>query len=97
VLEAQINGLILNFLNKMYPDGLTTKFVEALLYDWGIFLTEEQLLKEHVKYLLQKGYVEGQDVELPAPVQKVKKIRITPRGKALLNGELIDPNVKFPE
>ena len=92
-LEAQVKGLILKLLNKMYPDGLTLKFVEALLYDWGIFCTEEELLKKHVSYLINKGYIEAHDVELPAPINKVKKIRITPKGKALLSGEFIDSNV----
>jgi len=94
-LEAQVKGLILQMLNKMYPDGLTVKFIEALLYDWGIFCTEEELLKNHVSYLISRGYVEAHDVELPAPLSKVKKVRITPKGKALLSGEFIDSNVSF--
>ncbi len=94
-LHAQTNGLILKFLSKMYPDGLTVKFIEALLYDWGIFTSDEELLKKNISYLISKGYVEGHDVELPAPIHKVKKVKITPKGKALLEGEFIDKNVDF--
>jgi len=94
-LEAQVRGLILQFLEKMYPDGLTIKFIEALLYDWGIFCPEEELLKKHVNYLISKGYVEAHDVELPAPLSKVKKIRLTTKGKALLSREFIDSNVSL--
>ena len=94
-LEAQVKGLILEFLEKMYPEGLTVKFIEALLYDWGIFCTEGELLKNHINYLISKGYIEAHDVELPAPLSKVKKVRITPKGKALLSGEFIDSNVEF--
>lgn len=96
-LKHQVNGFILSFLNKMYPDGLTIQFIEALLYDWGIFITEQELVKEHIKYLLSKGYIEGKDIELPAPIHKVKKVKITEKGKALLNGEMIDPKVKIEE
>jgi len=95
ILNAQTNGLILKFLDKMYPDGLTVKFIEALLYDWGIFMTEEQLLKKNISYLISKGYIEGHDVEIPAPIHKVKKVKITPKGKALLEGEFIDQNVRL--
>lgn len=97
MLQKQVNGLILQFLNKMYPDGLTIKFIEALFYDWGIFITEHELLKEHISYLASKGYIEGKDIQLPAPIFKVKKIQITEKGKALLNGELIDPKVKLED
>jgi len=92
-LEAQINGLILKFLDKMYPDSLTVKLIEALLYDWRIFITEEQLLKENISYLIDKGYIEGHDVEIPAPIHKIKKVKLTPKGKALLKGELLDSKV----
>jgi hypothetical protein len=94
-LEAQVKGLVLRFLEKMYPDGLTVKFIEALLYDWGIFCTEEELLKNHINYLISKGYVEAHDIELPAPVSKIKKVRLTPKGKALLSGEFIDSNISL--
>ncbi|WP_456463482.1 hypothetical protein [Persephonella sp.] len=96
-LEYQVNGYILTFLNKMYPDGLTIKFIEALLYDWGVFITEQELLKQNIKYLLSKGYIEGKDIDLPAPLHKVKKVRLTEKGKALLNGEMIDPKVRIEE
>lgn len=95
MLNSQINGLILTFLSKMYPDGLTIKFIEALLYDWEIFITEEDLVKTNLKYLLSKGYIEVKDIELPAPIHKVKKVRITEKGKALVSGEMIDVNVRF--
>ena len=94
-LNAQTNGLILKFLSKMYPDGLTVKFIEALLYDWGIFMTEEQLLKKNISYLISKGYVEAHDIELPAPVSKIKEVRLTPKWKALLSGEFIDSNISL--
>ncbi|RUM43044.1 MAG: hypothetical protein DSY34_00755 [Desulfurobacterium sp.] len=93
-LEAQINGLILKFLDKMYPDGLTVEFIQALLYDWKIFCTKDNLLKNNVNYLLSRGLIEAHDLEIPAPLHKVKKLRITPKGKAFLNGEFVDPKIE---
>ncbi len=97
IIKHQVNGKILSFLDRMYPDGLTIKFIEALLYDWGVFIPESQLVKEHISYLISKGYIEGKDVQLPAPLHKVKKVKITEKGKALLNGEMIDPKVKIED
>ena len=95
MIEMQVKCLILKFLEKIYPDSLTVKFIEALLYDWGIFCTEEELLKSHLNYLISKGYVEAYDLELPAPVSKLRKVRLTPKGKALLAGEFIDSNISL--
>lgn len=97
IIRKQINGYILMFLDRMYPDGLTIKFIEALLYDWGIFTTEEQLLKDNINYLISKGYIKGKDIELPAPLHKVRKVKITEKGKALIDGQLMDPNVKIED
>jgi len=95
MIDKQINGLILKFLEQVYPDGLTIKFVIALLYDWKIFITERELLQKNIAYLLEKGYIEVKDIEIPTLLEKVKKIKITEKGKALLNGEFIDPKVEI--
>ena len=92
-IEAQVNGLILKFLERMYPDGLTVEFIQALLYDWRIFCTKDELLKRNINYLISKGYIEAHDVQIPAPVHKVKKVKLTTKGKALLSGEFIDSRI----
>jgi len=94
-IEAQTNGLILKFLNKVYPDGLTLKLIEGLLYDWKIFTTERELLKENVRYLLNKDYIEVKDVDFPSLSSSIKKVYLTAKGKALLEGEFIDHNVEL--
>jgi len=95
-LEKQINGLILKFLNQVYPDGLSLKFIMALLYDWRIFTTETQIKKKNINYLIEQGYIEIKDIQIPIVIDKVEKIRITEKGKALLEGEFIDEKVEFP-
>ena len=93
-MRKQVNFLILKFLEQVYPDFLTVKFIEALLADWRIFTNTKKLLNENIKYLLEKEYIELVEVELPAHEVKVQKVRITPKGKMLLKKELLDENVE---
>jgi hypothetical protein len=93
-LERQIRGLILRFLEKLYPDGATVAFLEGLLADWQIFVYR-QVVEEHLRWLINRGYVEAKGIKLPAPADKVGKFIITAKGKALLSGELIDAGVSF--
>lgn len=92
MVERQVRGLILKFLDKVYPSDLTTDFVLALLYDWSIIIDKRTFI-ENVIFLIDKGYIEARNVDLPAHIDKIKKLRITPKGKALLSKEIIDPDV----
>ena len=92
MVERQVRGLILKFLDKVYPSDLTTDFVLALLYDWSIIIAKRTFI-ENVIFLIDKGYIEARNVDLPAHIDKIKKLRITPKGKALLSKEIIDPDV----
>jgi hypothetical protein len=85
--DAQIKGLVLKFLARVYPHSLTVDFVNALLYDWRIFCSKEDLLKTHIRYLADKGYVELKTEN------GIEKVAITEKGLALWKGELIDRNV----
>ncbi|HIQ48577.1 MAG TPA: hypothetical protein EYH58_02935 [Aquifex aeolicus] len=91
-MERQVRGLILKFLDKVYPSTLTVDFILALLYDWNIVIDRRSLMK-NVVFLINKGYIEAEDVELPSHIDKVKKLRITPKGKALMSKELLDPDI----
>ncbi len=92
MVERQVKGLILKFLDKVYPADLTTDFILALLYDWSIVI-DKRTLMENVMFLIDKGYVEAKDVELPTHIDNIKKLRITPKGKALINKQIVDPDV----
>ena len=87
--DAQIKGLILRFLSSVYPHGLTLDFINALLYDWRVFCSKEELLKGHIRQMLNKGYIEIKVVE------DTEKLRITEKGLALLNGELLDKEISL--
>jgi len=93
-MRKQTNYLILKFLEQVYPDSLTVKMIEALLADWRIFTDRKRLLEKNIKYLLEKGYIEVLEVELPAYQTKIQKLRLTAKGKALLEKEFIDEQVE---
>lgn len=94
MLDEQVRYLVLKFLAQVYPSDLSLQMIEALLYDWKVFSTQDKLQKKILKPLLEKGYVELSEVELPAHTGKIKKARITAKGRALLERELIDDIVK---
>ena len=93
-LEKQVRGLLLKFLNQLYPEGATAAFLEGLLADWQVFIGRSTVLKE-LRWLLDKGYIEAKGVTLPAPIDKIEKFVITPKGKALLCGEMLDVGISF--
>ncbi len=92
MVERQVKGLILKFLDKAYPSDLTTDFILALLYDWSIIIDRRSFM-ENIMFLINRGYIEAKDVELPAHIDKVKKLRITPKGKALVSKQIVDPDI----
>lgn len=93
-MRKQVNFLILKFLEQVYPDSLTVKMIEALLADWRIFIDNKKLLEKYIKYLLDKGYIEVLEVELPTHHTKIQKLRLTAKGKALMEKEIIDEQVE---
>jgi len=94
LLEKQIRGLILKFLEQLYPDGATAAFIEGLLADWQVFICRREVL-ENLRFLIDRGYVEVKGIKLPSPFEKVEKFVITPKGKALLSGEMIDSGISL--
>lgn len=94
MIDEQVRYLTLKFLAQVYPSDLSLQMIEALLYDWKVFSTQDKLQKKILKPLLEKGYIELSEVELPAHTGKIKKVRITAKGKALIEGEFIDELVK---
>jgi len=94
MLEKQVRGLIIKFLVKVYPKSLTIKMIEALLYDWEIYATGNEV-KLLLKHLIERGYVELEDATIPILKSNVKKVKLTEKGLLLYKGEIIDENVSF--
>jgi hypothetical protein len=94
MLEEQVRYLVLKFLAQVYPSDLSLQMIEALLYDWRIFITQDKLKKKIIKPLVEKGYAEIVEIELPAHTGSIKKLKLTAKGRALLDGEYIDELIK---
>ncbi len=93
MIERQVRWIILATLEKVYPDGLTMGFLESVLTYWKIYATQSHI-KEVLKPLIDKGYIEVRDIKLPAPTHHIQKVVITPTGLQVLKGERIDPDVE---
>ena len=85
-----LRGLTLKHLEYVYPEGLTLGFLRALLLKWyePHFLDLTQLRKT-LSYLIDNQYIELQNSEW----KESSVLRITPKGLALLKGQIKDLEV----
>ncbi len=88
--KRKIRGIVLKNLEFVYPDGLTLGFVRALLVRWyePHFIDLLQLQKI-LSYLIDNQYVELQNSEW----REETVLKITPKGLALLKGQIKDLEV----
>lgn len=93
MLDKQARFIILKALARAYPDGLTVPYLDSILAMWGIYSTSKHT-KQVAKPLIEKGFVEVHDVELPALEERVQKLVITEKGMQIVKGELIDKDVE---
>jgi len=90
--KRKLRGIVLKNLEFIYPDGLEIGFLRALLVRWfePHFLDLIQLRKV-LSYLIDNQYVE---LEVSEWTEKTK-LRITPKGLALLSGQITDLEVSL--
>ncbi len=89
--KRRLRGLVLKHLEYVYPEGLTIGFLRALLLKWYephfIDLTE---LRKALSYLLDNQYL-----ELTGGWQEDGVLKLTPKGAALVKGQVSDLEVTF--
>ena len=95
-IQRKTNGIIVKALREAYPGGLTDKFLSSLLYSRGILLSRERLHREHLQYLMDRGYVEREEKETPV-LGPVERFRLTEKGVLLTEGGDVDRGVEIPE
>ena len=90
--KRKLRGIALKNLEFVYPDGLTLGFLRALLVRWfePHFLDLLQLRKV-LSYLIDSQYVELESSEWTEKTV----IKITPKGLALIKGEIKDLEVSI--
>jgi len=93
VLSRVLRGRILKVLEIDYPRELSVDFVALTLSENGFPITPS-LLEGHVAYLEEKGYLESRRVGVDEAGIERRVIRLTARGKDLLEGSIEpDPGV----
>jgi hypothetical protein len=95
-MEQKNNGLrgtLLEWLNKLYPDGADLRLLVGTLYQYH----KPDDIKVSLEYLADKGYISKK--ELPHPYKAGELIviyKITPAGIDLMDGTTSDPGIAMP-
>lgn len=89
--NSELRGWILNILLRANPFGASFEVIETSLSDLGFFCSINEL-KGHLKYLMQKKYVNLEEIERGGVKRRINYI--TPRGIDLKEGNIEkDPGV----
>lgn len=84
---------ILDYLNRIYPRAVEE--IEIISVFYRTYRAKE--IKRQLYYLLDKGYIEAHEVEIPyMPYERKKLFKITPKGIDLLDGRIHDESVPVP-
>jgi DNA-binding PadR family transcriptional regulator len=92
--EKLLRGLILDFLNRIYPRDIEKLgVIEAFYKEF-----KPKDIEKALEYLKDKGYVEEREMEHPVRrFEMIRLYKITPRGIDLIEGTLCDNGIAFWE
>lgn len=91
----ETRGRILKILDRAYPDELGDELISLTLNDINM-CTGPALLRGHIDYLEEKGYVESRTLESEDLDITRHMVRLTAKGKDLLEGSIPhDPGVNL--
>jgi DNA-binding PadR family transcriptional regulator len=89
-----LRGLILDFLNRIYPREIEELEIIAVFYQYY----RDTEIRQALAYLADKGYVDVKKVVIPYDKRRYRTLyKITPKGIDLLDGEIVDDTVLPPE
>jgi len=94
VNQKYLRGLILQFLNDIYPYEAEEMSIISVFYEYW----RDKDIRQALQYLVDKGYVEERVAK--HPVIKRKKLRfykLLPAGKDLLEGTTEDKGIIMEE
>lgn len=85
---------ILDYLNRIYPRSVEE--IEIISVFYRTYKAKE--IKKQLYYLVDKGYVEMSEIEIPyLSYEKKRLFKITPKGIDLLDGQIFDAAIPIPE
>ncbi len=91
----EIRGRILKILDRAYPDEIGDELISLTLNDINMSVGPA-LLRGHIDYLEEKGYVESYTVGSEDLDITRRLVRLTAKGKDLLEGSIPrDPGVNI--
>lgn len=92
-VNREIRGRIMKILNLNYPTPANEHLIGEILTDLAYTCSPPQVMT-HLNYLEEKGYVKMQDVEVKEFDIHRCLVRLTAKGKDLLEGSIdADPGV----
>lgn len=93
----EIRGWILRILNYNYPESLSVEAITLTLGKLEYSVTSFAVAG-FIDYLEEKGYLESRQVEVPEAGIARRVVRLTARGKDLVEGNIpADPGVRIGE
>lgn len=90
----EMRGFILNMLQINYPNGCSEKLIEITLNE-NQFSISPSVIKTHIEYLEEKGYVRVEEVRSMGVVRTV--VYLTAKGIDLMERSIPeDPGIILP-
>jgi DNA-binding MarR family transcriptional regulator len=91
----ETRGRILKILERAYPDEIGDELISLTLNDIHM-CTGPAILRGHIDYLEEKGYVESRELHSDELEMSRRMVRLTAKGKDLLEGSISpDPGVNL--
>lgn len=85
---------ILDYLKRLYPRWAEETEIFSVFYQYH----QVSEIKRDLYYLVDKGYVERKEVEIPYRRYNLKNLfKLTPLGIDLLECRIKDPAIPIPE
>jgi len=92
-MERQLRGAILKTLKE--AGDLSLGYLRVALIYKGILVQDRTAFMDAVLKLADKGYVELEKALVPKGAEDAQRVRLTAKGHALLDGEIVDRDVEL--
>ncbi len=90
-MEKQIKGAILKTLKEVRD--VSVEYLRILLIYRGFYIADTQKLLELLQELETKGYVHFEESFVPTHLIGSKRVEITAKGLALVDGQRVDGDI----
>jgi len=92
-MEKQVKGAILKTLKEVRD--ISVEYLRILLIYKGFYIADSQALLKILQELEAKGYIRFEESFVPTHLVGSKRVEITTKGLALVDGKKIDSDIDF--